>query len=256
MNEEKNNPIYGPQVQRPLRIRLLRYASLILATAGLGLLYIYSIQRDIPIVRIAEITPSMNFATVKLSGKILRNAYLFESGGVVFNLADATGEIEILGGREQANALKTAKKLPQRGDQIDVVGTLRLHADQTMKMRMQSARQLVIKRKSRPSKKDFPCRIPISDVTIAQADKSVTVIGILQSIEIPKPGSKAPYVLMLAEGDVELPVVFWDPVFQGLERKLPVPGKRICVHGRVKIYKGELELILENANDFRVEKVN
>jgi len=94
-----SDPVYGPQVKRPMRVRVLQIASLVLAVAGLILLYLYSVNRDIPTVRVSEITPTMNFAYVKVSGNVTSDAYIFKSGGVVFNLHDGSGEI-----RRQASA--------------------------------------------------------------------------------------------------------------------------------------------------------
>ncbi|MCK5844871.1 MAG: OB-fold nucleic acid binding domain-containing protein, partial [Victivallales bacterium] len=140
----ESDPVYGSQVKRPLRVRALQIASLVLAVGGLILLYLYSVNRDIPTVRVSEITPTMNFATVKISGKVTRDAYIFKSGGVIFNLHDGSGEVAVMGGRAQTEALETAGKLPRRGDRVEVAGSLSVSADREVKLRMQSAEQLTL----------------------------------------------------------------------------------------------------------------
>jgi len=246
-----SDPVYGPQVKRPLRVRVLQIASLVLAVAGLVLLYLYSVNRDIPTVRVSEIRPTMNFAYVRIAGKVTRDAYVFKSGGMVFNLHDGSGEIAVMGGRAQAEALEKAGKLPRRGDRVEVAGSLSVSADQEIKLRMQSAEQLTLRRKNTVSAPSVS-RIQLADITSAQKGDTVSVIGTLKKVSLPKPGSKAPYALTLEEDGVELEVIFWDEVFQGLEKKLPTLGKTISARGRVDVYKDTIQLKVWEATDLRV----
>jgi hypothetical protein len=80
----------------------------------------------------------------------------------------------------------------------------------------------------------------------------MTVTGILKSIDVPGPGSKSPYVLTLEENGAQLAVVFWDDVFLGLDKKLPMPGKLISARGRVGVYKDAVQLKVWEAGDLRV----
>lgn len=250
-------PVYGPQVKRPLRVRVLQYASLVLAVAGLGLLYLYSVNREIPIVRVDSIKPTMNFAYVRIQGEVSRDAYVFKSGGMVFNLNDGSGEIAVMGGRAQAEALEDAGNLPRRGDYVDVAGSLNVSADQEVKLRMQSADQLVLRRKHSATTAVTPVSssIRLADITAAQKDDHVSVVGTLTEISVPAPGSKAPYVLTLEEDGTALEVIFWDQVFQGLEKKLPMPGKLVSARGRVDVYKEKIQIKVWEATDLHVVEV-
>jgi RecJ-like exonuclease len=252
-SDSENYPACGPQVKRPLRVRVLQYVSLVLAVAGLILLYLYSVNRGIPVVTVGEITPTMNFATVRIVGEVTRDAYIFKSGGIVFNMKDDSGEIAVMGGRAQADALEAAGKLPRRGDQVDVAGSLSVSADQEVKLRMQSAEQLILTRNQAvPSFAAVESRLKLADITAEQKGDLVTVIGTLNAITIPGPGSKAPYVLTLEENGAELAVIFWDDVFQGLEKNLPMVGKLIRAKGKVDVYKDTLQLKVWDAADLSV----
>ncbi|MFA7257163.1 MAG: hypothetical protein WC047_06285 [Kiritimatiellales bacterium] len=253
MSPTEKAPVYGPQVKRPLRVRVLQYASLVLAIAGLVLLYLFSVNRDIPLVKVGDITPTMNFAYVRIAGEVTRDAYVFKSGGIVFNMKDGSGEIAVMGGRAQADALEAAGKLPCRGDQVDVAGSLSVSADQEVKLRMQSAEQLRLTRKrATPYYAATESRIALSDVTADRKGDQVTVVGTLKTVDVPGPGSKAPYVLTLAEDGATLAVIFWDDVFQGLDKKLPMPGKLISARGKVDVYKDAIQLKVWDARDLRV----
>lgn len=253
MSSTEKAPAYGPQVKRPLRVRVLQYASLVLAVAGLVLLYLFSVNRDIPLVKIGDVTSTMNFATVRIAGEVTRDAYMFKSGGVVFNINDGSGEIAVMGSRAQADALEANGKLPRRGDQVDVAGSLSVSADQDIKLRMQSAEQLKLTRKrAAPVYAASESRLNLSAVTADRKGDPVTVTGTLKSVDVPGPGSKAPYVLTLEEDGVTLAVVFWADVFQGLEGKLPMPGKLISAKGKVDVYKDAIQLKVWDAADLHV----
>lgn len=249
---DDNYPVYGQQVKRPLKIRILQYASLVLAVAGLFLLYLFSVNLDVPLVRIADITPTMNFAYVRMAGEVTRDAYVFESGGVVFDMKDGSGEITVMGGRAQAQSLEAAGKLPRRGDRIEVAGGLCVSADQDAKLRIQSASQLILNRKRATVNPAAGSSFRLTDVTAAHKGEQITVAGILKTIDVPGPGSKSPYALTLEENGAELAVIFWNDVFQGLGNKLPVPGKRIIASGRVDVYKDTVQLKVREAGDLRV----
>lgn len=251
-NGGRDYPAYGPQVKRPLRVRVLQYASLVLAFAGLALLYLFSVNRDIPLVRVGEITPTMNFAYVRMAGEVTRDAYVFQSGGIVFDIKDGSGEITVMGGRAQAQSLAAAEKIPRRGDRIEVAGSLSVSADQETKLRIQSTDQLILNRKRTATVPVAENRVRLADVTAAHKGDLVTVSGTLKSIDIPGPGSKTPYVLTLAANGAELAVVFWEDVFQGLDKKLPMPGKLISACGRVGVYKDVVQLKVREADDLRI----
>lgn len=250
-------PLYGSQVKRPLRVRALQLASIILAVAGLILLWLYSVNRDIPVIKIAEITPTMNFAYVRISGEVSRDAYVFDSGGLIFNINDGSGEIAVMGGRAQAEALQNAGRLPRHGDRVEVAGSLSVSADQEVKLRLQSADQLLLqRRRSAASAAAAVEPIQLRDVSAAQKGERISVTGTLTDINIPGPGSKAPYVLTLEQDGAKLEVIFWDQVFQALEQNLPMPGKTLRATGRVDLYKDKVQLKVWEAADLEEVTAN
>lgn len=245
-------PAHGPQVERPLRVRVLRIASLVLAFAGLILLYLYSTHREIPVVRAGEITPTMNFAYVRIRGEVTRDAYLFKSGGLIFNVHDGSGEIAVMGGRTQADVLKETDRLPRRGDQVDVAGSLSVGADRDVKLRMQSAEQLLLVRRQTDAPGVRPVEtVHLRDVTAGRVDERLTVRAVLRAVDVPPPGSNAPYKLTLEQDGVERVAVFWEDVFREMQRTLPSPGETLLVNGQVDEYRGTVQIKVWDASDLR-----
>ena len=245
-------PVCGSQVSRPFRIRVLQYASLVLAVAGLILLYLFSVNRDVPVVKIGNITPTMNFACVRVVGEVTSDAHVFKSGGIIFNMKDGSGDIIVQGGRVEAASLEALGNLPRRGDQVDVAGSLSVNAGQDVKLRMLSADQLLLRRKNAAIGHSVP-RVSLSDITVAHKGRQVAAVGRLKSIDVPGLGSRTPYVLTLEEDNgAELAVIFWEDVLQGLDNKLPIPGKFIRARGKVEVYQDRVQLKVGAADDLCV----
>ena len=243
-------PEYGLRVKQPLQVKTLRVASLVLACAGLFLLYRFSVYSDFPLVRAGEITPAMNFACVRVSGEVMRDASVLPSGGLVFTLKDRSGEIAVFGSRAQTEELKASGKLPRRGDQVETAGSLNVSAGQGIRLRMQSLDRLTLVRELSSGSTDPFLRL--AEISVAKRGWQIVTRGVLKTVTVPGPGSGAPCSLILEEDGVELPVVFWDDAFSSPERKIPVPGKVLEVRGRVDVYKDEVRLRLQDISALRV----
>jgi DNA/RNA endonuclease YhcR with UshA esterase domain len=106
----------------------LRVGSLILALAGLGLLYVAALHRTIPVVTAKDIAPSMNYACVRVAGRIAGAVKIMRRGDVVnsvsFRLDDGTGEITVAA--YDARARDIVKNMPELkpGAEIEATGSL------------------------------------------------------------------------------------------------------------------------------------
>lgn len=240
-----------PTVKRPMRITALRWASLVLAGSGLVLLWLWSVHREIPVVRIERIHPKMNFATVQVQGTVVRDAYRFDSGGFVFNLDDGSGSLAVFGSRTQAEQLIQSGRLPRRGDRVVLSGNLSVDADREPTLRLLSAEHLQLERRRAPSLESAPL-LDLSSVTESKAGSIIEVAGQLESIDIPAPGSRAPYVLTLEQDGTLRPVVFWNDVLGEMDGTLPVPGSVLKVRGRVGVYRDEVQIKVRAADDLQI----
>ncbi len=151
------NRYIGPVAQCPychsdaspsLMLRILRIGSVVLAVAGLALLYLAVTHRELPIQKIGEITPLMNYAYVRLSGTVPRDAYVGREDDAVeyvaFSVEDGTGTIRVKARDGVAHKLSEMERIPQAGMPVDVVGRLRVVKGSKAEMRLGSARQLLI----------------------------------------------------------------------------------------------------------------
>ena len=130
----------------PRGTRMLRYAALLLAGLGLLFLYLAATHRDIPVIRIGEIGPTMNFAYVRVVGSVKKSPYVAKEDGEVdyvsFLVSDGSGSIRAAAYGDVARKLVDANRLPEKGERVDVAGSLSVTADGRTRLRLQSPAQL------------------------------------------------------------------------------------------------------------------
>ncbi len=130
-------------------IRLLRIIAIILSLGGLVLLYAAVRHREPPLITVNQVTPSMNFAHVRVAGEIQRPPYVSEDGQyAAFTVNDGTGQIRVAAYRAVASGLVHEHGLPHQGDQVEVRGNLGVSADCSVKLFLRSATHLVVLRAS------------------------------------------------------------------------------------------------------------
>jgi hypothetical protein len=129
-------------------LRILRIGSVVLAVAGLVLLYLAVTHRELPVQKIGEITPLMNYAYVRIVGTVPRNCYVGDDDGVVdyvsFVVKDDTGSMRVKAQGEVALKLSEMGRLPQRYMHVDVAGSLNVAPGKKPEMRLQAPRQLLL----------------------------------------------------------------------------------------------------------------
>jgi hypothetical protein len=133
---------------KPPVMRILRWLALVLAPVGLGFLYLAATSKELPAVKISEITPMMNFAQVQVVGTVQNNVYIGEKNGTVdyisFPINDGSGELRVVANGAVAKSLKDKGLLPIKGDSVDVTGGLDVTADGKFKLRLGSTEKLKI----------------------------------------------------------------------------------------------------------------
>ena len=133
---------------KPPIVRLLRLVALVLALAGLAFLYLAATSKELPMVRISEITPMMNFAQAQVAGSVQKSPYVGEKKGTVdyisFPINDGSGELRVVAYGAVAKSLKDKGLLPVKGNSVEVAGSLDVTADDQPRLRLGSMERLKI----------------------------------------------------------------------------------------------------------------
>ncbi len=112
-------------------MRLLKGLTVLLAIAGTAALVLASQATARPFTVIAAISPSMNFAYVRIEGVVVDYPSLApEQDYLSFRVRDASGELRVSAYRSTVSALLDAGRLPMPGDRATLEGTLRVRDDE------------------------------------------------------------------------------------------------------------------------------
>ena len=224
-----------------------RYVALVLGTLGLGFLYLTALHREIPVVKIGEIKPMMNFATVRVSGQVSGDARIFKEGEHVrslrFTVDDGSGEILVQAYKSDAQALVDKIGLPREGDRVEVTGSLSVSADDEVSMRLQVPEQLVLTRADTKT-------VALKDVDGAMIGRSIAVEGSITKVIAPKAGSKAPWTVVVTDASGQQEITFWQDIYDEIRDKiLLAPGAPVRARVAVRSYKDKLQLGLNQGLD-------
>ena len=141
-------PYCDADSSRPPLLRFMRGLALALALAGVAAMLLLARSADIPTMRAGEITPTMNFAFVRVAGTVARQPYLARGREnvdyVSFLVDDGTGEIRVAANGRSAREMVARAMVPRKGDSVDLAGTVNVGPDGKVKLRLQSADQLQI----------------------------------------------------------------------------------------------------------------
>ncbi len=122
-------PYCGQAARNASSLWLLRLSALLLAAAGLFFIYLGP-RKEAPLVRVSSVTPMMNFARVRIRGRLERDPYIGREDGkigyVSFGLETDHGRVRVKAYREQASDLARPAKIPKAGDRIEAEGNLRI----------------------------------------------------------------------------------------------------------------------------------
>lgn len=240
-------PHCGASVQKRLSVKVFRYAALLLGTVGLLFLYLMVRHREIPLVKIGEITPTMNFAYVRVQGRVVSDARVYREGdrvqGLGFVVDDGTGEIGVRAYRAAARELLEKNIFPRMGDAVTVAGSLSVSADDRILLRLQSPEQLQLKTVPPP-------QVKLGALSTNYLGKSVIVQGVVTRILAPRPGSRAPWVVKLTDESGSADLTFWDDVYGGLtNRERLVLGAVVRARASVSRHRGALQLRVSRSAD-------
>jgi len=221
-------------------VRWLRRAAVCLATVGLALLYAMVLTREIPVVEIGRVAAAMNFATVRLAGRVSGDPRMdWRAGrlcGMRFRLDDGTGMLPVWVDADAARFLEGSDRLPRDGDWMEVTGRLSLSAEYGA-LRLRSPERVRLEREPETV-------APLSSVTSAADGEVVTVRAIILEI-VPPAAEGRPWVLKLGEGSARCDLVIWHEQWRHLADREPwQAGMQVQARGRVSRYRNRPQLTL------------
>jgi DNA/RNA endonuclease YhcR with UshA esterase domain len=242
-------PHCGARVEARLSLRVFRWTAVLLSTVGLGLLYLMSTHREIPIVRVAEIKATMNFAYVRVAGVVSEDARVNRTGDAIrsvrFTLNDGTGEIPVTAFRANGVKLVEQDRVPHLGDKVELTGSLSVSAERVA-LWLQAPDQMKLERAKLEE-------LALADISKAHEGRAVKVTGILRAVKAPAEGSGRPWTLVLADSSGTGEINLWSDTYETLSARGEVePGAQVRAVVAVGSFRGHTQLRLAQAEDLEV----
>lgn len=225
------------RLSRLRRSSLLRLAGFVVFMAGLFLFQIIHSTKNPTHIRIDEISPLLNFSTVRVQGALVRNARELKSGAVFYLINDKTGTLAAFDANPAEGPLLVA------GCEVKVIGSLNVGIGNDRRLNIESI--TVLDAESGRSTNG------LRSVTASRAGERVCLVGSVLHSWAPEAGSRAPYKIVLADAGGELDVVHWLSDVPGIKE-----GDRVEVSGVVSVYKGEVQVKVYRSGDIRCVSVS
>lgn len=121
-------PYCGVDIPGRLSLRLLRVCALVFGIGGLAALFVAARHTELPLVKVSEIAPSMNYGRVRIQGRVVSVPRVFDRGGrpdyLSFDVDDGSGRVTVAASRRAARRLVTENRLPAKGVRVEAAGNL------------------------------------------------------------------------------------------------------------------------------------
>ena len=238
-------PYCGSKVEKRMSLVAIRWAAVLLATVGLFLLFLMAKHREIPLVKLGEVKPTMNFAQIRVEGVVDSDARTFRTGGGMgFNFSDGTGTIMVFISQKQAQEMAEKNLVPKAGDQVNFAGGLNI-ADDKSSMRLLSVEEFHLTRAPAAA-------VRLADITTAMKGTSVTVAAKVLDLFPPPADSKRPYALKLKDDSGEQTLNFWQAEYDQIQGKDVLNGAYVRARVSVAAYQDKLQLKLAAGQDLEI----
>jgi hypothetical protein len=135
---------------RPPILAHLRAIALLTALVGLTLLLVSARSSRIRNVDLSRISPTMNYARVRVSGTVARDAYVDRESEppsyVSFTMADGSNQLRVVADGRTAADMVEGNLLPRKGDRVEAEGSLGVQAEGRIRLRLSRATDMIIER--------------------------------------------------------------------------------------------------------------
>lgn len=237
-------PYCGAKVEKRISLVAVRWAAVLLSTIGLFLLYLMAKYRDVPVVNLGDVEPTMNFGQIRVMGTVDSDARTFRNGGMGFNVSDGTGTIMVFVSQKQAQDLIKLNMVPRAGDTIDFTGGLNV-ADDRASMRLLSVRHVKLDRVPAAT-------VRMADLQDSHVGSSVILAGKVTGVTAPPPDSNRPFDIRVADDSGEQVINCWTAEFEQIPNKENLEGAYFRARVSVDTYRNNLQLKLSSGQDLEI----
>jgi DNA/RNA endonuclease YhcR with UshA esterase domain len=244
-------PYCGAEIEKRMSIKIFRYGSLLLAIFGVLFLWLAAKNKEIEELDFTVITPTMNFAFVKVTGTVIGDprVYFNENGNVNsmnFTIANGKNEVRIMAYSAVAQRIIEARKLPAKGENVELKGSLRIRDEgDSLALYIQAPEHISIEGSGPVKTKNF------WEITKEDEGKHFDIKAYI--VDIRKNESKAPgSIVISSESGKTTTLTVWNTVIDGMRmmhKDKLVRGAEFEARVTVNVYRDRMQLMLRNSTD-------
>ena len=169
-------PYCQTSIKKRLSLRILKIGAVVMTIVGIIVLYFASKNTDIPEVKISDITQTMNFAYIKVTGTVLKYpSYDGRAKKLSFLLSDGKNELRVSAFKNEVITLERLGKIPDLGDIVTVAGNMRVREANTSLMISMAERMEI--------KKPEVAEQQLSSINDSLIDTVVKVRGVITEVK-------------------------------------------------------------------------
>jgi DNA/RNA endonuclease YhcR with UshA esterase domain len=224
-------------------IRAVKFAAVALATVGLAALWLVATRAEVPTIAIGQTGATMNLAYVRVEGRCTSvPSYDREADTLSFWIADETGELRVTSYRAETRALIAQGNIPALGDQVSVVGALRVRED-FQALTIDVPEQLTITRVE-------PVKRAIGSITPSDEYRRLRVRGQVREVVAPYQGLT---LITLRDKTAAIDVAVSDELIalSGVTPSVEI-GQSVEVTATVSLYRETPQLVPASTTDIAV----
>lgn len=243
-------PRCGAEVGKHISVRVFRWAAVLLAIGGLLMLYLMATHRELPLMKVEQLQPTMYFAYIRIAGTVSEEPRIFRKDGTVrslrFSVDDGTGEINVTAYRTQAQELIEANLLPHYGQNVVVAGSLAVTGGEDLLLRIQTPEHVTIE----GGKGGASAIEKLEEIDADRKGEFCTAEGLVTGVYAPKPDTRQPWNMKIEDDTERMFIIFWEETHADLERMgLLETGRYVRVTAEIDSFRGMPQLRPRDAYD-------
>jgi DNA/RNA endonuclease YhcR with UshA esterase domain len=225
-----------------LPLGFFKWASLLLALAGVAALIVSASRAAVPQITIGHLNAAANLAYVRVSGTVVTTPrYDPDTQYLSFHLDDGTGELTVNAYRAETQSLISNLQIPSLGDRVTLEGTIRLRED-SASLTLAAPERLVIEHPA-------PVERTIGSISVDDEHTLVLIRGELLDRREPYPGLT---VLAVADPTGEIDAVIPSDVV-ALTGPIPslAPGDFLELTGVITLYRDMPQITITSSQNIQ-----
>lgn len=237
--------------EKRMSIRIFKTIAVLTSTVGLIMLLFYARTVKTPEVKIAALGPLSNFAHVRVVGEVETSYGIhpqWGSLGFVIKQTSDTSEdtIRISAYSKVAKEIDAQHLVPKKGDIVSVEGQVRFQKD-TPSLLLNAHEHIAFIKRA-PETVETPVKtVEPSQINLEMTDQTINTTGSVTSTKV---FDGKGVIVNIDDGKSGFPV--WVPDFSREDKSVINPGDLIEATGKLKLFKGKLELEVNKKGAFKV----